>query len=61
MQYLERQLFGRWLHLVVKSHLPGAEPCTGSNNDGNFPVGLMSLEAATPSEPVKAGPRLLRI
>ena len=41
-------------------HLPamsGAEPCTGSNIEGNLRSGLMLPDGATPIEPVSAGPR----
>jgi hypothetical protein len=37
--------------------MSGAEPCTGSNIDGNAPVGLMLAEAASPMPPVTAAAR----
>jgi hypothetical protein len=41
--------------------MSGAEPCTGSNKDGQAPVGLMLPDGATPMEPVQAGPRSERM
>ncbi len=37
--------------------MSGAEPCTGSNIEGNLRSGLMLPEGATPIDPVSAGPR----
>ena len=37
--------------------MSGAEPCTGSNIEGNLRSGLMLPDGATPIEPVSAGPR----
>ena len=41
--------------------ISGAEPCTGSNIDGNFRSGLMLADGAMPIDPATAGPRSLRI
>src|SRR5262249_41965936 len=35
--------------------MSGAEPCTGSNSEGNARSGLMLAEGATPMVPVQAG------
>ena len=43
------------------SDATGAEPCTGSNNDGKSPSGLILPEGAMPIVPVQAGPRSERI
>src|SRR3990167_7993338 len=37
--------------------MSGAEPCTGSNSDGDFCSGFMLAEGAMPMVPVAAGPR----
>src|SRR5207247_10010727 len=37
--------------------MSGAEPCTGSNNDGYSRSGLMLAEGAMPMVPAHAGPR----
>ncbi len=37
--------------------MSGAEPCTGSNSDGNCRSGLMLPDGAMPMVPVQAGPR----
>ena len=41
--------------------MSGAEPCTGSNSDGNVPSGLRFALGAMPIVPVHAGPRSLRM
>src|SRR6476620_2250139 len=41
--------------------MSGAEPCTGSNTDGNLRSGLMLPEGAMPIVPVQAGPRSERM
>ena len=48
--------------------MSGAEPCTGSNIDGNFPVGLIFPDAARPMPPqiaaaisVKISPKRLSV
>src|SRR5215217_2451630 len=41
--------------------MPGAEPCTGSNMDGNPPSGLRLAEGAIPMLPAIAAPRSLRM
>ena len=41
--------------------ISGADPCTGSNNDGNFFSGLMLPEGAMPIVPVHAGPKSYKI
>src|SRR6202023_1045365 len=37
--------------------MSGAEPCTGSNTDGNLRSGLILPDGAMPMVPVQAGPR----
>ena len=37
--------------------MSGAEPCTGSNSDGNRRSGLMLADGAMPMVPQTAGPR----
>ena len=37
--------------------MSGAEPCTGSNTEGNLRSGLMLPDGAMPMVPVQAGPR----
>src|SRR5579859_1964944 len=41
--------------------MSGAEPCTGSNTEGNAFSGLMFPEGAIPIVPVHAGPRSERM
>ena len=41
--------------------ISGAEPCTGSNNDGNLFSGLIFPDGAIPIVPVQAGPKSDRI
>ena len=41
--------------------ISGAEPCTGSNNEGNFRSGLILPDGAMPIVPVQAGPKSDRI
>src|SRR5450756_3042391 len=41
--------------------MSGAEPCTGSNSDGNSRSGLIFADGAMPMVPVHAGPRSDRI
>src|SRR6185437_16196444 len=41
--------------------MSGADPCTGSNTDGNLRSGLMLPDGAMPIVPVQAGPRSDRI
>src|SRR5208282_4735894 len=41
--------------------ISGAEPCTGSNMDGNLRSGLMLPDGAMPMVPVQAGPRSERM
>ncbi|SAL04539.1 hypothetical protein AWB83_07035 [Caballeronia ptereochthonis] len=41
--------------------ISGAEPCTGSNSDGNVRSGFMFAEGAMPIVPVQAGPRSERM
>ena len=41
--------------------MSGAEPCTGSNIDGNAPAGLMLPLAARPMPPVTAAARSVRM
>ena len=41
--------------------MSGAEPCTGSNTEGNLRSGLMLPEGAMAIVPVQAGPRSERI
>ena len=38
--------------------MSGAEPCTGSNMDGNLRSGLMLPDGAMPIVPVQAGPEV---
>ena len=37
--------------------MSGAEPCTGSNSDGNLRSGFRLADGARPMVPVQAGPR----
>src|SRR5271165_5895086 len=37
--------------------MSGADPCTGSNIEGNFRSGLMLADGAMPIDPATAGPR----
>src|SRR6185295_12556444 len=41
--------------------MSGAEPCTGSNSDGNNFSGFMLADGAMPMVPVAAGPRSERM
>ena len=41
--------------------MSGAEPCTGSNSDGNVRSGLMFADGAMPIVPHTAGPRSERM
>src|SRR3974390_2140720 len=41
--------------------MSGAEPCPGSNTEGNSPSGLMLPDGAMPMVPVQAGPRSERM
>ena len=41
--------------------MSGAEPCTGSNIEGNLRSGLMLADGAMPIVPVQAGPRSERM
>jgi len=38
--------------------MSGAEPCTGSNTEGNLRSGLMLPDGAMPIVPVQAGPEV---
>ncbi|MNC69999.1 hypothetical protein D3C75_1207590 [compost metagenome] len=46
---------------MLRPKMSGAEPCTGSNNDGNRRSGSMLAEGAIPMVPAQAGPRSERI
>ena len=41
--------------------ISGAEPCTGSNKEGNLFSGLIFAEGAIPIVPVQAGPKSYKI
>ena len=67
--FLDASLKPKWSNIMAADHIcpiglaipfpaiSGAEPCTGSNNEGNFLSGLIFPDGAIPIVPVHAGPR----